>query len=71
MKLLRADSRLLLVFLLSSISSEKVLAYGTEGHRVVANLAWYLLPRQVKDEIYDLLDKAELGYYCKHALVCA
>ena len=67
----RAGSLLLMVFLLSLIASVKVLAYGTEGHRIVANLAWYLLPGQIKKEIYDLLDNAEFGYYCKHVLVCA
>ena len=51
-------------------SGRSVLAYGTEGHRIVANLAWYLLPKHIKDEIYELLDEAKVGYFCKDDAWC-
>ena len=69
MRMLRqAGVPILLLFLLSfSTQPGIVRAYGTEGHRIVANLCWYLLPKQIKDEISDLLDEAKFGYFCKDA----
>ena len=60
----------LILMLFLAVYCDTILAFGTDGHRIVANLCWYLLPRHIKDEIYGLLDEKKVSYYCKNSIRC-
>jgi len=52
----------LFVISIYNLQSATVHGFGLDGHRVVADMAWWLLSDDCKDEIYDLLDEEWFWY---------
>jgi len=48
----------------------KALSYHTEGHRIVANLAWYLTSEDTQHECEKLLDDSSFFYYFQMFTYC-
>jgi len=52
-----------LLLLLAAWLPPAVRAFGTPGHRIVANLAWRLLSPQTADAVQEILDNGSNWYY--------
>lgn len=45
--------------------------YGTSGHRIVGNLAWYQLSKETKEWIYDLIEEDRFWYGIEMTTICS
>ena len=45
--------------------------YGTSGHRIVGNLAWYQLSKETKEWIYDLIQEDRFWYGIEMTTICS
>ena len=62
---------LLLRYLACGFLSGTATAFGTSGHRVVADLAWYQLSQESKDWIYHLIKEDRFWYGIEMTTVCS